>query len=153
MPSPTADLLADLEAQALLGPDQFLQACRLAPAVAGAADLLRELVRRGWLTTWQANRLSKGRAVELVLGNYHLLEPLGEGGMGQVFKARHPLMDRVVALKVVRPELLAHPDALARFRREIQLAARLRHPNIVLAHDAQQADGGERAASVLGFCL
>jgi tRNA A-37 threonylcarbamoyl transferase component Bud32 len=73
------------------------------------------------------------------LGQYQLLEALGAGGMGQVFKARHPLMDRTVALKVLHPRYLRHPAAVRRFRQEIRVLARLDHPNIVRAYDAYQA--------------
>jgi len=72
---------------------------------------------------------------------YRLLEFVGQGGMGQVWKARHRLLDRVVAIKVVRPELVRDADRLARFRREAQAVARLSHPNIVVAHDADEARG------------
>src|SRR5438105_3602720 len=72
---------------------------------------------------------------------YRLLGPLGSGGMGTVYKARHLLMDRVVALKVVHPRLLRNPRAVERFRREARAAARLSHTNIVTAHDADQAGG------------
>src|SRR5207253_88141 len=72
---------------------------------------------------------------------YRLLEPLGVGGMGAVYTARHRLMDRVVALKVIHPRLLRNPVAVERFRREVKAAARLDHPNIVTAHDAEQAGG------------
>jgi tRNA A-37 threonylcarbamoyl transferase component Bud32 len=59
--------------------------------------------------------------------------------MGQVYMARHRLMKRVVALKVIRQKCLDNPDAIRRFQREVQLVARLRHPNIVLAYDADRA--------------
>ncbi|MCC6418154.1 MAG: protein kinase, partial [Gemmataceae bacterium] len=99
-------------------------------------ELARELLRRGWLTAFQANQLFLGRGADLVLGQYVLLERLGAGGMGQVFKARHRRLDRVVALKVMRREYLDNPNALARFRREIQVAAQLDHPHVVRALDA-----------------
>ena len=73
-----------------------------------------------------------------MLGEYVLLEKLGEGGMGKVYKARHRLMNRTVAIKVIRKELLAHSDAVDRFHREIRMAAQLDHPNLVRAHDAAQ---------------
>src|SRR5262249_31109476 len=100
--------------------------------------LARELLQRGWLTPYQINQLFQGRSHHLVLGRYVLLERLGEGGMGQVFKARHQVMNRVVALKIIRKECLANPDAVRRFHREIQAAGRLIHPNIVIAHDAEE---------------
>ena len=67
---------------------------------------------------------------------YVLLEKLGEGGMGTVYKARHRLMGRTVALKVIRAQLVEQPAMVARFQREIR-AAHLSHPNIVAAYDAE----------------
>lgn len=100
-------------------------------------DLLaEELVRRQWLTSFQAERLLQGREGELVLGPYVLLELLGEGGMGRVFKARHRLMNRLVALKVIREEYLSLGESRQRFLREIEAAARVWHPNLVMALDA-----------------
>jgi serine/threonine protein kinase len=90
------------------------------------------------------------RPVELgELGQYELLEKLGEGGMGQVFKARHRLMDRVVALKVIHKQLLEHPGAVQRFEREIKALSRLSHPNIVRAEYADQV--GDRHFLVMEF--
>jgi tRNA A-37 threonylcarbamoyl transferase component Bud32 len=70
---------------------------------------------------------------------YWLLRPLGAGGMGTVWLAEHRVMGRRVALKVIRPEHVARPGAAERFRREAHAAARLQHPGIVAAHDAEQA--------------
>jgi serine/threonine protein kinase len=70
---------------------------------------------------------------------YEVLGFLGAGGMGAVFKARHRLMDRIVALKVIRKEFLEQPQSVERFRQEVKAAARLAHPNIVAAFDAEQA--------------
>lgn len=71
---------------------------------------------------------------------YRVLEMVGRGGMGLVFKAEHRFLNRLVALKVIRPRLLANPLAVERFRLEVEAAARLSHPNIVTALDADQAD-------------
>ncbi|MBY0521822.1 MAG: serine/threonine protein kinase [Gemmataceae bacterium] len=103
--------------------------------------LAKELIQRGWLTPYQVNQLFQGRGNDLVLGSYILLERLGEGGMGQVYKARHRRLGRVVALKLIRKERLANPAAVMRFHREIQLAASLSHPNVVMAYDADAVDG------------
>lgn len=72
---------------------------------------------------------------------YEVLERLGAGGMGTVFKARHRLMDRMVALKVMNPQLMADPTAVGRFQREVKAAAQLAHPHIVTAYDAEQVGG------------
>jgi WD40 repeat protein/serine/threonine protein kinase len=101
-------------------------------------DLASDLVESGRLTPFQAAHVVKGQSKDLVLGPYILLDTLGQGGMGRVFKARHRLMDRIVAIKVIRPDRIASPEAIARFRREVQAAARVAHPNIVLAYDAAQ---------------
>jgi uncharacterized protein (TIGR03067 family) len=70
---------------------------------------------------------------------YQILEKLGNGGMGVVYKAQHRLMERVVALKVLNSKLLDRPASIERFHREVKGAARLIHPNIVTAYDAEQA--------------
>jgi len=70
---------------------------------------------------------------------YRVLELLGSGGMGAVYRAEHRLMQRSVALKIINPRLVASESAVERFRREIQAAARLQHQNIVTAFDAEQA--------------
>jgi WD40 repeat protein/serine/threonine protein kinase len=70
---------------------------------------------------------------------YQIEGLLGAGGMGAVFKAVHRLMDRTVALKVINPALVHRPAAVERFQREVKAAARLTHPNIVTAYDADQA--------------
>ena len=103
--------------------------------------LAKELIQRNWLTPFQANLLLQGRGKELLLGSYVLLERVGEGGMGIVFKARNWKLGRVVALKIIRKEKLDKPDAIRRFQREVRAAAVLSHPNIVHAHDADEIDG------------
>ncbi|MCL4202843.1 MAG: serine/threonine protein kinase [Pirellulaceae bacterium] len=70
---------------------------------------------------------------------YEILALIGRGGMGDVYKAQHRVMNRPVALKVIRPELVRSDAAVKRFQREVQAAARLHHANIVTAHDAEQA--------------
>ncbi len=69
------------------------------------------------------------------LGNYRVLEPLGRGGMARVYRGYHPQLDRFVAIKVLRPDLFEDDLFMARFRREAQAVASLRHPNIVQVFD------------------
>jgi serine/threonine protein kinase len=72
---------------------------------------------------------------------YRILRELGRGGMGVVYQARQTAMNRQVVIKVINQALLAHPDGVERFRREVHAAAQLAHPNIVTAHDAEQVGG------------
>ena len=106
-----------------------------------AEDLARELVRKKKLTKYQAEEVYRGKGKSLTLGNYVLLEKIGAGGMGQVFKARHRRMDRIVAVKLLHAAMTKDQDAIARFEREVKAAAKISHPNIVAAFDADQAGG------------
>jgi WD40 repeat protein/serine/threonine protein kinase len=101
--------------------------------------LARQIFQRGWLTKYQLSQVAAGRGAELLVGPYVLLDRLGEGGMGQVFKAQHRHLGRVAALKIIRKEKVASPDAVRRFHAEVRAAAQLSHPNIVVAYDAGQA--------------
>lgn len=101
----------------------------------------KDLIRRGKLTKFQAQQMLGVKPGLLVLGNYALLEKIGSGGMGQVYKAEHRRMKRVVALKVLPNSLMRSPGSIQRFQREVQAAARLTHPNIVTAFDADESHG------------
>jgi serine/threonine protein kinase len=108
------------------------------PAGIDPADeaLAAKLVEQGRINRWQADQLLIGQA-RWTLGPYRILDQLGQGGMGQVFKAEHTIMRRVVAIKVL-PRNKSTPDAVERFRREVQAQAQLDHPNLVRAYDAGQ---------------
>ena len=107
-----------------------------------AADQLARLMyQRGLLTKFQVQAVYQGKTRGLVLGNYILLDRLGEGGMGQVYKARHKRMERLVALKMLPAATARSPEAVKRFQQEVKAAARLSHPNIVTAYDADEAQG------------
>ena len=73
--------------------------------------------------------------------DYRLLEKLGQGGMGEVYLARHEKLGREVAIKLLPSDRTRHADALARFQREMKAVGKLHHPNIVAAHDAGEAAG------------
>src|SRR5438128_8937952 len=77
----------------------------------------------------------EGRLRRALGDDYELLEEIGSGGFGRVFRARDLGLERDVAIKVLHPSLTADAAVVERFRREAQLAARLRHPNIVSIYD------------------
>src|SRR4051812_23778273 len=82
-----ADIAHLLREHALLPGEALAELERVLPASADAPALLREGVRRQWLTTFQVNEINQGRGAALALGDYVLMGPLGGGGMGQVFLA------------------------------------------------------------------
>jgi serine/threonine protein kinase len=99
------------------------------------ADLL---IREGLITRFQARNLLKGKWRLVLCGKYTILEPLGSGGMGNVFLCAHKIMKRFVAIKVLATEQATEPAGLERFHREARAVAQLRHPNIAVAHDVDQ---------------
>jgi WD40 repeat protein/serine/threonine protein kinase len=137
-----ADFVAALGQYRLLEPaqrkelEQVIQARFTEPKA-----LAKELVQRDWLTPYQGNQLLQGHGSELLLGSYVLLERLGEGGMGTVFKARNWKLGQIVAIKLIRKERLDNAAAVKRFQREIHACAQLNHPNIVRAFDADEVAG------------
>src|SRR5207253_1963140 len=72
---------------------------------------------------------------------YEILTLLGEGGMGAVYKARDRELDRVVAIKIIRPQLASNPDILARFKQELILARQVTHRNVIRIFDLGMAEG------------
>jgi serine/threonine protein kinase len=138
------DFLASLSRSGLLSPLDIAtlrERSHSDPAVNDVNSLIGWLVKEHKLTPYQAQILARGKGGALILGNYVILEKLGQGGMGTVFKARHRRMNRLVALKVLPAALANVPEAIARFQREVQAAATLHHPNIAIAHDADEAAG------------
>jgi eukaryotic-like serine/threonine-protein kinase len=105
-------------------------------------DTLLNLARAAAATPSSSSTLLNDVPPELANhSRYAIVGPLGEGGMGIVYKAEHKVMGRTVALKVIGRRFTANPGAVDRFRREVKAAAQLNHPNIVTAHDAEEADG------------
>ena len=103
-------------------------------------ELARKLVERGFLTPWQAEMLLQGKKA-FFIGKYRLLDCIGSGGMGAVFKAVHGELDRIVAIKIMSAEVVKDRRAVARFRQEVQALAALDDPHIVAAYDAASAGG------------
>src|SRR5688572_12000411 len=106
-----------------------------------AEQLAKELVLAEKLTKYQAAAIYQGKHKGLVFGQYAVLDQIGAGAMGQVYKAQHRRMKRIVALKVLPATALRSKDSVERFHREVHAAGRLLHPNIVAAYDADESDG------------
>jgi serine/threonine-protein kinase len=141
--------LSNLEQCGLLPPEDLRAVLPRLPATERGRVVARFLVDEKLLTRFQAENLLAGRTNGFVLGQYRILDEIGRGGMGRVFKAEHATMRRVVALKVLAPQLTRTERARLLFQREVQAAARLVHPHIVTAFDANAV--GERCYLVLEF--
>ena len=137
----SADFLATMERSGILSETglQEVRDCLVQDRQLQDSCVLAErLVKQGRLTEFQARRLLVGKAKSLVFGRYVLLDRLGIGAMGRVFKARHRLMERLVALKVVLPVCATSEFSVSRFFREMKIVGVLDHPNVVRAFDADQ---------------
>lgn len=110
-------------------------------ASSSARDAEKEAPAEANLTAEDLDRLIRDNDQGCMLGQYRILARLGAGGMGHVYKAVHEAMGRTVALKIISPRLVHKERAHSRFQREVRSAARLAHPNIVMAHDAAEARG------------
>jgi eukaryotic-like serine/threonine-protein kinase len=129
-----------LKASGLLPPVQ-IEALERGAAAMPFAEFQRLLVQDGHLTDYQLKRILDGNGRGLVIGQYRILAELGRGGCGQVYKARHALMDRIVAIKVIGQDLANSAFARDMFVREVVASTRLNHPNIAAAYHADEFEG------------
>lgn len=104
-------------------------------------DVGRLLLESAHLTPFQLESIRRSPLDPLILGDYVLLDQIGQGGMGTVYRAVHRRMDRTVALKVLRRDVVHSDDMARRFLREVRVAAQLSHPHIVTAYDAGEQHG------------
>jgi serine/threonine protein kinase len=141
--------LAHVRESGLVSTDQLASVADQLPVTPRARLVARALVQHGLLTKFQAELLLAGRTRGFFVGRYRILDQLGQGGMGRVFKAVHETMNRVVALKLVSSGLVRTERARQMFQREVLAAGRLMHPNIVTAYDANEI--GDRQYLVLEF--
>jgi serine/threonine protein kinase len=134
-------LIQNLRESQLLSEELLEQVRARVQAGEPSGNVASALIDEGVLTPYQVRQLEAGQGKGLVLGQYRILDELGRGGFGWVYKAAHVLMDRIVALKVIAPERVEDERARAMFLREVRAATRLHHPNIALAYDAGEAGG------------
>jgi serine/threonine protein kinase len=135
------ELLEILKESKLLSAEELKRAETI-DAQADGQSLARSLVAAGLVTAFQMETLQNRRPERLKIGNYDILDKLGTGGTGTVFKARHRRMKRVVALKLLSRSLCKDKTFVLRFQREVETMAQLSHPNIVMATDADEAKVG-----------
>ncbi|WP_165228471.1 serine/threonine-protein kinase [Aquisphaera insulae] len=139
--SPPADLLSVVRTSGVL-PERLLDEIRTrfvrGEYPTDPVALADRLMKDGYLTQYQARRFLAGKPHGLLVGRYIILDRIGSGSMGRVYKAHHQMMDRVVALKIIAPEIASNEKVVARFQREMKLVGRLDHPNVVRAFDADQ---------------
>src|SRR3990172_8981929 len=131
----SGEFLKHLEASELLSAEE-VASVRVEAAndgVDGEALAVR-LVKQGKLTAYQAKQLLAGRSRGFVVGGYTIVEAIGQGGMGMVFKAEHRELKRPAAIKVLPPQAATNPDSVRRFLREARATALLEHENIVRAY-------------------
>lgn len=149
------DLLPGLRRASIIAPEAW----EALPASAQAdledqtnpSQLLAQLVTGKLLTEYQAERIRAGKTAGLILGNYRVLDHLGTGGMGSVYKAEHVRLRRPVAVKVFAMPPRQGSALLARFFTEMQAIAQLQHPNIAAALDAGELPGPDCHAPVLHY--
>lgn len=118
-----------------------VQKLRKAYPFKDAQSFARHLVTVKKLTRFQARVLLEERKQPLFLDRYIILDEIGSGGMGAVFKALHTQMDRIVALKILPKAAMNSSEKVRRFQREVRAAAKLEHSNIVTAFDAHESKG------------
>jgi len=133
--------MENLRASKLLTNQQYTLVVEKLGTVQDAREIAKALATWKLITKFQARALLRTRSMRFFLGPYRILDQLGQGGMGRVFQAMHQTMNRLVALKVLAPQVVNSARAHELFAREVQAAAQLTHPNIVMAFDANELDG------------
>ena len=108
---------------------------------ASPRKLAVRLIRAGVMTTFQAEQFLQGKHKGFRLGSYRILDRLGTGGAGLVYLAKHEVLQKRFAIKVLPQACAQDPGVLERFRREARAAAALDHPNVVQVYDFREEDG------------
>ena len=138
-----SDFIDRLSKSGILSEDQLndVSATIQVDREADARRFAQELVEKRMLTDWQTRVLCGSEDGELAIGEYLILEHIGDGGMGRVYKARSRDTGKTVALKLLNPQSENDESAVRRFKREIETASRLKHPNIVATLGSGEQQG------------
>ncbi|WP_406700632.1 protein kinase [Singulisphaera sp. Ch08] len=140
MPDYDAETLAEQALMiGLVDKDQAMQA-RLEAEDGSPESLLRVLLRKGLLTSWQVERLQKGDPSGFFYGGCKVLFHIAEGTFARVYRGQRMIGGNSVAIKVLRQRFVSDPDAISRFRKEAEAGMKLVHPNIVQILDFGEED-------------
>jgi serine/threonine-protein kinase len=136
------NLVQAIRESGLYPPDKLAALDSLTPEIiADLPKLAEQLFAAKLVTPYQARKVRLNRLSEILFGQYLVLDKIGEGGMGKVYKAAQVRTGRLVALKVVRAQLMSNKTVVSRYKREAAASATLNHPNIVTLLDADEAQG------------
>jgi formylglycine-generating enzyme required for sulfatase activity/tRNA A-37 threonylcarbamoyl transferase component Bud32 len=141
MPVALETFLSQLSSSGIVPEEKLKVVVSKKTSFANGEALARDMIKSRLLTKYQAEQILGGKGKSLTMGKYQLLEKIGAGGMGQVYKAFHSGTERIVAIKVILGKGKIDPAVIKRFEREVKAAAKLVHSNIITVFDADQADG------------
>ena len=133
------ELLSEGEASQIQWLNEAVRRIREGQTPPDPHRIIDEMLNARIITPLQSQFLLEGR--NLLMANYVFCEKIGEGGMGTVYSARHRHMGRMVALKIIRPDRFKVEGTIDRFQREIRLASKLHHTNVVTSYDAGEFEG------------
>jgi formylglycine-generating enzyme required for sulfatase activity/tRNA A-37 threonylcarbamoyl transferase component Bud32 len=141
MPVALETFLSHLSSSGIVPEEKLKVVVSKKASFADGEALARDMINSRLLTKYQAEQILGGKGKGLTMGKYQILEKIGAGGMGQVYKAFHSGTERIVAIKVMLEKSKTDLGLIKRFEREVKAAAKLVHANIITVFDADQADG------------
>ncbi|PHX62732.1 MAG: hypothetical protein CK551_09655, partial [Planctomycetaceae bacterium] len=141
MPVTLETFLSQLSSSGIVPEEKLKVVVSKKASFADGEALARDMIKSRLLTKFQAEQILGGKGKSLTMGKYQILEKIGAGGMGQVYKAFHSSTERIVAIKVILGQGKINSEVVKRFEREVKAAAKLVHSNIITVFDADQADG------------
>ena len=141
MPVALETFLSQLSSSGIVPEEKLKVVVSKKASFADGEAMALDMIKSRLLTKYQAEQILGGKGKSLTMGKYQILEKIGAGGMGQVYKAFHSSTERIVAIKVILGQGKINSEVVKRFEREVKAAAKLVHSNIITVFDADQADG------------